>query len=464
VADLAFDELLTGLCDAPLAVELGRALSPVGRGLERCGVVIDLVGGDWPSIQLERRYDLAVVTVPLMTLVRPWITPMRAFAVAASVMIAAAAILAVAYAINRGSGPTEPAQFASVQLDRLPADRIRDALLTGQTVTFFSDAPEELVRGLGGTKPLEEDLQDVSGSEVGSLNFALGSASISPEGARQLDQLGRALTSNALKSQPILIAGHTDSRGEPGFNQRLSELRAEAVRAYLVEHFKLDAEKLIARGFGEARLLDPGDSENAHFRNRRVEVQTVAEEEIASFRPTLEIDVDFLYLRDGEPTRMYEGIELTSRDRYQVYFKPAQDCFVYVYQQDAAGKIDQLFPNPQWTQDSPAVKAEAEYWLPGSDTYFFLDETRGTERIFVLVTRRQAQDVEDAFARLEDDKFATTEILTRSIDFRRTIEGRGVMGTRLPTQEADAMATTMDRPEKVAAADDYTIVFTFEHK
>jgi rhodanese-related sulfurtransferase len=63
VADLAFDELLTGLCDAPLAVELGRALSPVGRGLERCGVVIDLVGGDWPSIQLERRYDLAVVTV-----------------------------------------------------------------------------------------------------------------------------------------------------------------------------------------------------------------------------------------------------------------------------------------------------------------------------------------------------------------------------------------------------------------
>ena len=66
------------------------------------------------------------------------------------------------------------------------------------------------------------------------------------------------------------IAGHTDSRATPELNQGLSEARAEAVKAWLIEH-GIDAGRLRTVGFGETRPLLSGDSEIAHRANRRVE-------------------------------------------------------------------------------------------------------------------------------------------------------------------------------------------------
>ena len=67
-----------------------------------------------------------------------------------------------------------------------------------------------------------------------------------------------------------MIEGHTDAKGGDGYNQNLSELRARAVQRYLIEHFGIAESRLMARGFGKTRLLDPAHPEDGV--NRRVQV------------------------------------------------------------------------------------------------------------------------------------------------------------------------------------------------
>jgi OOP family OmpA-OmpF porin len=68
------------------------------------------------------------------------------------------------------------------------------------------------------------------------------------------------------------VAGHTDDRGDPNANLRLSQARAQAVVNYVVEH-GVAADRVIARGYGEARPLVRGTSPEARARNRRIEIR-----------------------------------------------------------------------------------------------------------------------------------------------------------------------------------------------
>ncbi len=68
----------------------------------------------------------------------------------------------------------------------------------------------------------------------------------------------------------IRIAGHTDNVGNPRRNQRLSEARAEAVKAYLVAH-GIDESRIEAVGFGDTQPVAPNDTDEGRAQNRRIE-------------------------------------------------------------------------------------------------------------------------------------------------------------------------------------------------
>jgi outer membrane protein OmpA-like peptidoglycan-associated protein len=72
----------------------------------------------------------------------------------------------------------------------------------------------------------------------------------------------------------ITISGHTDARGNDQYNQRLSERRAQAVADYLIEA-GLARERFTVQGLGKAYPVDTGNSDEAHARNRRVELGIV---------------------------------------------------------------------------------------------------------------------------------------------------------------------------------------------
>lgn len=69
------------------------------------------------------------------------------------------------------------------------------------------------------------------------------------------------------------IEGHTDLVGGDAFNLNLSIQRAEAVKTYLVESFRMDASRIITRGFGRFQPLVTTGSVEEQEVNRRVEIR-----------------------------------------------------------------------------------------------------------------------------------------------------------------------------------------------
>jgi outer membrane protein OmpA-like peptidoglycan-associated protein len=105
-----------------------------------------------------------------------------------------------------------------------------------------------------------------------SVNFEFGSARLSVDSRIVLDNLGRALNDPSLKPYRFVVAGHTDAKGRPEVNMRLSEARARSVTTYLVREHGIAPDRLVAKGFGATQLLYKDDPDNAL--NRRVQITT----------------------------------------------------------------------------------------------------------------------------------------------------------------------------------------------
>ncbi len=71
-------------------------------------------------------------------------------------------------------------------------------------------------------------------------------------------------------SANIEIAGHTDADGEDGFNQALSEKRAQAVMDFLVKA-GLPAERFTAMGYGSTQPVASNDTDEGKAQNRRID-------------------------------------------------------------------------------------------------------------------------------------------------------------------------------------------------
>jgi OmpA-OmpF porin, OOP family len=70
------------------------------------------------------------------------------------------------------------------------------------------------------------------------------------------------------------IVGHTDASGSDAYNEKLSLLRAEEVKRYLVSDCGLPAERLQAVGVGKRFLFNNDDPRSEE--NRRVEFQALS--------------------------------------------------------------------------------------------------------------------------------------------------------------------------------------------
>jgi OOP family OmpA-OmpF porin len=102
----------------------------------------------------------------------------------------------------------------------------------------------------------------------GKIRFDSGRATIDPDSAGLLDRLIE--TALRCPSANIEIAGHTDADGEDGFNQALSEKRAQAVTDFLVKA-GLAAERFTAMGYGSTQPVASNDTDEGKAQNRRID-------------------------------------------------------------------------------------------------------------------------------------------------------------------------------------------------
>ena len=104
---------------------------------------------------------------------------------------------------------------------------------------------------------------------LSDLLFDTGSAHLNPGGVRVVDHLVEFM--DAYPQRRVSIEGFTDSVGNPGSNQVLSERRADAVRFALIDR-GIDPARLEARGYGEEYPVASNTNPAGRQMNRRVEI------------------------------------------------------------------------------------------------------------------------------------------------------------------------------------------------
>ena len=107
------------------------------------------------------------------------------------------------------------------------------------------------------------------------ITFEYNSAVIGSKAMPQVTELGKALTSEDLKGRTFILAGFTDAKGSETYNQGLSERRADAVKQFLTEKYRIEAGNLVTVGYGLKQLKDPANPFAAE--NRRVQVVNAAD-------------------------------------------------------------------------------------------------------------------------------------------------------------------------------------------
>ena len=103
--------------------------------------------------------------------------------------------------------------------------------------------------------------------------FKSGSAVLNPGSNRVM--FGALEMIKAHPNKRVLVAGHTDSVGNPAHNQKLSEARAASVRDWLADASGIPLSHFAIQGYGDTRPKAPNDTDAGRAANRRVEITLI---------------------------------------------------------------------------------------------------------------------------------------------------------------------------------------------
>jgi peptidoglycan-associated lipoprotein len=156
----------------------------------------------------------------------------------------------------------------------------KDGFLANKDHRFFQTVGEDHSKEFKAdffVKPVVPDLR------MPEIQYALGSAELLPESKDSLNYLF-----NILKDNPTIVcelSAHTDNQGKAASNFTLSEARAQSCVDYLVKEKNIPAARLVAKGFGQTKLIvsdelikaakSKEEKDALHQKNRRTEFKVL---------------------------------------------------------------------------------------------------------------------------------------------------------------------------------------------
>lgn len=174
-----------------------------------------------------------------------------------------------------------------------PASKAQ-ALVVDTTITKAEETPVPEVKLAGDDpKTLVADLlrQNCKGSQCKApkreipvqILFKAGSTELEDSAKQKLLGIGKELEKNSselFKTRKLQINGHTDSKGNPEKNRRLSQERAKVVLNFLVEKFNLPSDRVEFQGHGSSDLYVKTEAKPEDYaKNRRVGFKMIYEGE-----------------------------------------------------------------------------------------------------------------------------------------------------------------------------------------
>ena len=131
--------------------------------------------------------------------------------------------------------------------------------------------PGGVIFALAPTAPLAQTLQQSGKVDLYGILFDIDKAVLKPSSRSALEQVAKLLHDDpALRLE---VAGHTDNSGSAAHNLALSQRRAAAVVAALVKDYRIEASRLVPKGYGDSQSVASNDSEEGRSQNRRVELK-----------------------------------------------------------------------------------------------------------------------------------------------------------------------------------------------
>lgn len=174
------------------------------------------------------------------------------------------------YAQQEAASAIALSELSSAQADqarRLAQAQAEEASLARQEADLAMSAADSLRLQLQSMTARSESRGQVM--TLAGDAFASGQSTLLPEARANLQRVVEFVQKDP--SRRVLIEGHTDGTGSANANQVLSQRRADAVKAALMEE-GVDGSRLSATGVGEDRPVADNASQEGRARNRRVEI------------------------------------------------------------------------------------------------------------------------------------------------------------------------------------------------
>ena len=141
---------------------------------------------------------------------------------------------------------------------------------------YMDRQAEELERDLEGAE-VERVGEGIKVTFDSGILFGFDSSELTSNARENIASLAETLSK--YEDTNILIEGHTDSRGEEQYNQKLSERRAEAVSKEL-SRLGVRNVRMKQIGYGENQPVADNTTDDGRSLNRRVEVAIFANEDL----------------------------------------------------------------------------------------------------------------------------------------------------------------------------------------
>jgi outer membrane protein OmpA-like peptidoglycan-associated protein len=159
---------------------------------------------------------------------------------------------------------------AEAQTAQVTADSAQQSAAAAEKARLDAERQAALLQGQvqQAQAEMEEMKNMIARKDISPVKFASGSDKLLVDSYPSLDKV--AATAQKYPALKLRVEGHTDSMGDDASNLKLSQQRAEAVRAYLVTK-SVPAEKIEAVGLGETKPVADNKTGEGRAQNRRVE-------------------------------------------------------------------------------------------------------------------------------------------------------------------------------------------------
>jgi outer membrane protein OmpA-like peptidoglycan-associated protein len=140
------------------------------------------------------------------------------------------------------------------------------------------DAPAKVAEPVKPVAKLSKDKKTIEISEM--IQFEVNKSLLTINSTKVLDGVAKVIKNNPNDAKYVQIGGHTDATGNADKNLKLSQERADAVKAYLVKK-GIDKSRLESKGFGQTKPISDNETEEGRYQNRRVEFKITSKKPAA---------------------------------------------------------------------------------------------------------------------------------------------------------------------------------------